>query len=259
MLLLSAFLVYSIQTTSVSSVEDMKPEKTASVASMETVKVNTNNIASVEGVTLGKKKSVTCVGGVTLEKTTSVPSVEGMVVVNTANVMSMNGMTLKDSASIPSKTGKKTGISDTTQANNKVVPYVDRVASFQQELTSKLYDFCKTSQFCDTIIVAENNQQFWAHSAVLAASNDILHSRLLSAMNSMKPELRFFIPLLNCNPDAVQVVLQFIYTGRLVVPRSFNDAQHLSKILVVCQALGVPLSRINNLPLTFRDDDTDTQ
>jgi len=129
--------------------------------------------------------------------------------------------------------------------------------SFIENLSLKLYGFCQNQLFCDTLILIENQSDckktFWAHSVVLAAASADLCAEFLTR-SDFAPNgqaIRFCLPLPNCDPVAVEVVLRYIYTGKLVAPSVFHEPKKIAKIFEVCKSLGVPLEKLNGVQLTF--------
>ena len=130
-------------------------------------------------------------------------------------------------------------------------------ASFIENLSLKLYGFCQNQLFCDTLILIENpsfsKKTFWAHSVVLAAASADLCSEFLtrSDFTANGHAVRFCLPLPDCDPVAVEVVLRYLYTGKLVAPMVFHKPKEIAKIFEVCKSLGVPLEKLHGVQLTF--------
>ena len=100
---------------------------------------------------------------------------------------------------------------------------------------------------------------FYTHSVILAASNDALHTQLSKAVGStsksLKPDIRFCIPIKDCDPVAVEIALRYIYTGQLVVPAAFADGTRFKLVLAACRSLGVPLAMLDGVRLVIIEQD----
>lgn len=130
-------------------------------------------------------------------------------------------------------------------------------SSFLEDLSSKLYGFSQSQLFCDTLLLIDNQsetkQSFWAHSIVLAAASIDLCTEFQTRSGPGINSVRFCLPLPDCDPMAVEVVLRFLYTGKLIAPRAFHDPLKIVKIFDVCKALGIPFRKLNGVPLTISD------
>lgn len=130
-------------------------------------------------------------------------------------------------------------------------------AIFLKEMSSKLYEFCQNQLFCDTLLLFENRshskKSFWAHSVVLAAASADLCAEFKTRSDPTSCAVRFCLPLPDCDPVAVEVVLRFLYTGQLVAPTAFQETKKIAKIFEVCRVLGIPLTKLDGVPLTFNN------
>ena len=132
----------------------------------------------------------------------------------------------------------------------------------QNELTAKLYSFCESRRFCDTVIVIGNKGQtkqfLWAHSAVLAAASEVLYKQLTTASGVKNHQSHYCIALTDCRLEAVEVVVRFLYTGRLEASEVFSVPQNMSEILIACRSMGIPVEKLNGVQLTIKMSEPNT-
>ena len=128
-------------------------------------------------------------------------------------------------------------------------------SSFAEQFSMNLYEFYKNQLFCDTLVLIDNlsncKRAFWAHSVVLAAACADLCAALKTRVNYTVTAIRYCVPLPNCDPAAVEVVLQYLYTGKLVAPPVFREPKETAKIFAVFQALGFPPDKLAGVRLTY--------
>ena len=103
-----------------------------------------------------------------------------------------------------------------------------------QELTGNLLKFQKSGYLCDTVIVADDGQ-VKAHSAVLAA----VSSTFKLVLNSSDKPQQHMIVLPGMQCVVVNIIVQFIYTGEIVIPS--DECVHLTKVIQAISDLGIKL------------------
>jgi len=82
-----------------------------------------------------------------------------------------------------------------------------------QELMTNLFEFQNSGYLCDTLILADDGQ-IKAHSAVLAAASPIFKHVLISR----DQPLLHTIVLPGIQLVVVSIIIQFVYTGKIIVP-----------------------------------------
>jgi len=110
---------------------------------------------------------------------------------------------------------------------------VDSAASLQ-ELTSNLFEFQQCGYLCDTVIVADDGH-VKAHSVVLAAASPVFKR----ALKSSDQHVQHMIVLPGMQLAVVNVIIQFVYTGKIVFPKSESD--DLTKVMSAIDDLGIKL------------------
>lgn len=113
--------------------------------------------------------------------------------------------------------------------------------------------------FCDAVLTTEDGRgEIWAHRVVLATASARLCSTLSSEMKSTvdgpRQEQRIRLP--GCDLRAVEVVVSYLYSGRLVMPASFAEPDVFNKVLEVCGLLEVDVEKLNGQSVTFLPDDS---
>lgn len=99
-----------------------------------------------------------------------------------------------------------------------------------------LLQFQKAGCFCDTVIVVDDGQ-LRAHSAVLAAASPLIKAALKVDRNSAEHT----VILSGVGSYVANIVLQFIYTGDVVVPEDCLASDKVSEIFSVLQELELQL------------------
>lgn len=123
---------------------------------------------------------------------------------------------------------------------------------YTKELMSTMKKFREESILCDTILKADD-QELSAHSVVLAAVSPFLCSTFKDLSIAAMRKVQYRISLPGCCASAVELVLQFLYTGHLVAPSSYQQAEEFSRILLVCRSLGIDISKLNGAQVTFEN------
>jgi len=127
--------------------------------------------------------------------------------------------------------------------------------SFAEKLSLSLYEFYQNQLFCDTLIIIDNQtnfqRAFWVHSVVLAAASADLCAALTPRASVPVTAIRYCVPLKNCDPVAVEVVLRYLYTGKLVAPPIFREPNESAKIFEVFKALGFPPEKLVGVRVTY--------
>ena len=90
-----------------------------------------------------------------------------------------------------------------------------------QTLGSSLHKMQVSEQLCDVRIMASDGEITWAHSCILAASSPVFASALTGSQCRDTPHSCH----LAVSTQTVKYILRFIYTGKLMVPKShFTDS-----------------------------------
>ena len=110
---------------------------------------------------------------------------------------------------------------------------VDSAASLQ-ELTSNLFEFQQCGYLCDTVIVADDGH-VKAHSVVLAAASPVFKR----ALKSSDQPVQHTIVLPGMQLFVVNVIIQFVYTGKIVFPKS--ECDDVTKVMSAIDDLGIKL------------------
>jgi len=132
-----------------------------------------------------------------------------------------------------------------------------------QELTTKLFEFQKSGYLCDTLIIAADGT-VKAHGAVLAAASPVFEQALKSSCQLVQHT----VVLPGIQLVVVNVIIRFIYTGKLIVPKDkhcivtsviatlldlrikLRATRYLYVISTLCIYLsGIALSTSVNIPL----------
>jgi len=110
---------------------------------------------------------------------------------------------------------------------------IDSAVSMQ-ELTANLFEFQQCGYLCDTVIVADDGH-VKAHSVVLAAVSPVFKR----ALKSSDHPVQHTIVLPGMQLVVVSVIIQFVYTGRIVFPETECDV--LTKVMSAAFELEIKL------------------
>jgi len=103
-----------------------------------------------------------------------------------------------------------------------------------------LLEFQKTGYLCDTAVVVDDGQ-LKAHSAVLAATSSVFKAALKAGDSSTEHT----VILAGISSCVAKIVLQFIYTGDVVIPNDCLTQHKVTEIFAVLQNLGLELPLAN--------------
>lgn len=100
---------------------------------------------------------------------------------------------------------------------------------------------------CDTVLVAKCGGHLEAHAVILAATSPVF----LTALESATPEIprRIYFP--DIELDVLQVAINFVYTGKLLLPTSYSNMDELTKLFVKLSELGLSLQRLHGCEMAF--------
>ena len=99
-----------------------------------------------------------------------------------------------------------------------------------------LLEFQRSGYLCDTIIVADDGL-LKAHSVVLAAVSPFFKA----ALKTDNKALEHTVTLSGVGSYIASIVLQFVYTGDIVIPDDSFTSDTVTEILFVLQELGLQL------------------
>jgi len=109
-----------------------------------------------------------------------------------------------------------------------------------QELTANLFEFQQCGYLCDTVIVVDDGH-VKAHSVILAAVSPVFKR----ALKSTHQPVQHTIMLPGMQLVIVNVIIQFVYTGKIVFPKS--ECDDLAKVMSAVDELEIKLHIIRYL------------
>ena len=110
---------------------------------------------------------------------------------------------------------------------------IDLAASVQ-ELTANLFEFQQCGYLCDTLIVADDGH-VKAHSVVLAAVSPVFKR----ALKNCDWPIQHTVFLPGMQLVVVNVIIQFVYTGKFVLSKS--ECDDLTKVVSAMDELEIKL------------------
>ena len=121
-------------------------------------------------------------------------------------------------------------------------------------LLRTLQQFREHEILCDTIVVTDD-RELHAHSVILAAASPFICSSFtdLTGSSCATPtaSVRYSVNLPGCDAAAAEIVLRFLYTGKLTMPIAFRNTEDFRRILNVCKMMGVDVQQMNGTPVSF--------
>lgn len=121
-----------------------------------------------------------------------------------------------------------------------------------QELAASFQQFLENGFLCDTILITKN-KELRAHSILLAAVSPVFRAAF---EESLQPGLQY-VELTNFDTETVEVALNFIYTGKLILSSRYTQVDHLLKLFGRLRDLGLEASRLNGCEIRFQTSSDD--
>jgi len=109
-------------------------------------------------------------------------------------------------------------------------------SGYAVSVMQSLLEFQKAGYLCDTVIVVDDGQ-LRAHSAVLAATSSLFKA----ALKADDSAVEHTVILAGVSSYVAKIVMQFIYTGDVVIPDDCLAADKVTEIFSVLQELGLEL------------------
>lgn len=100
---------------------------------------------------------------------------------------------------------------------------------------------------CDTVLLAKCGGQMKAHGMLLAAASPVF----LSALEAAPSAVPHIIYLPEIELDILQIAVNFIYTGRLLLPVAFSHMDQLSTLFGKMSKMGLSLQTLHGCEMTF--------
>jgi len=120
-------------------------------------------------------------------------------------------------------------------------------------LVTSLDRFRETDFLCDTVLVCDDKRELKAHSVVLAAASSVFRTAFESAADRGPGPLQ--VNLREYESDIVQVALQFIYTGKLLlIPTVFSRKTEWSRLVGVLERLGLDMQLVDICEKSFTSE-----
>ena len=123
---------------------------------------------------------------------------------------------------------------------------------YVKEVMTAMKKFREQNILCDTVLVTDDGE-IWAHSVVLAAVSPFLCSTFRGLGGTKAKKVRYNVSLPGCSASAVELVLQFLYSGQLAMPSTYQHVDEFSRILFVCKSLGIDVGKLNGARVTFEN------
>jgi len=123
---------------------------------------------------------------------------------------------------------------------------------YYSHLVSSLYKFRETDFLCDTVLVTDDKRELKAHSVVLAAASSVFQTAFASAAERGPGPLQ--VNLREYESDIVEIALQFIYTGKLLlIPAVFAQQSEWRRLVAVLERLGLDMQLVDRCEKSFKE------
>jgi len=117
------------------------------------------------------------------------------------------------------------------------------------QTSETLLSFRNEEFLCDTILVAKDCQ-LKAHSVVLAAVSPVFKAAFSAGSC---PSGTFQVDLPDVDSEVLEMALDFVYTGELILSSSEYATPHrLSTLFSTLQDLGLDIEKLNGSEMKFR-------
>jgi len=125
---------------------------------------------------------------------------------------------------------------------------------YYSRLVASLYKFRETDFLCDTVLVTDDRHELKAHSIVLAAASPVFRTAFASAAERGPGPLQ--VNLREYESDIVEIALQFMYTGKLLlIPADFAQEGEWNRLIGVLERLGLDMQLVNQCEKSFKQYD----
>jgi len=125
---------------------------------------------------------------------------------------------------------------------------------YYSQLVLLLDKFRLTDFLCDTVLVTDDKRELKAHSVVLAAASSVFRMAFASAAERGPGPLQ--VNLREYESDIVEIALQFIYTGKLMlIPATFAQKNQWSRLVAVLERLGLDMQLVDRCEKSFQEYD----
>ena len=104
-------------------------------------------------------------------------------------------------------------------------------SKYWNNIGEQLFKFHREGYLCDTVLTGARGEQFRAHSVLLAAASPVLKSAIDADIASENSSSHCAISVPDVDPDLLEVMIRFIYTGNLELPQQFSTVKDLKRIL----------------------------
>jgi len=115
----------------------------------------------------------------------------------------------------------------------------------QRKLSSGLWQLQQSGRFCDMLVTVGGNIQIQVHAAMLAATSNELCSMLEQEQQDNTSRYRYHLDVAEYDERVVRALLEFIYTGELVVLTSL-DCSIRDDLVRLCVKLGITVDTDNS-------------
>ena len=113
-----------------------------------------------------------------------------------------------------------------------------------------LLKFQQESFLCDTVLISKD-KRIEVHGVLLAAASPVLKCAI-DANISLGTDSRHHIGLPDLDSDLLEIIVDFIYSGNLVLPKRFSNLTYLQQLITVFDDLELDRHHLNDCVVKFK-------
>jgi hypothetical protein len=119
---------------------------------------------------------------------------------------------------------------------------MDQSAEHIRDVSNSLYKYHLSNFLCDVFVIMPDGTEVPAHSIVLSAMSAKLRAAFESSESLTGKDFLYRLYVTECDIVIVEMVLQFIYTGAIVLPH--ETALDITRVLSCGQQLGLDAGKL---------------
>src|SRR6218665_158038 len=114
-------------------------------------------------------------------------------------------------------------------------------------VTETLVKFREKGFLCDAVLVAKCGTELKVHSVLLAAVSPVF----LMAIEEKPLSGTYHLCFPEVDLDVLEIAVDFVYTGKLLLPKAYSQLDQLSKLFNKLSDLGLSLHKLHGCEITF--------
>lgn len=121
---------------------------------------------------------------------------------------------------------------------------MDSSLVYLRELSGTLFRYHQENFLCDVVIVTAEQSEVRAHSVVLASVSSKLRAAFEQSNSAnVKKNYLFRLHLAECEASVLEILLQYIYTGTIMLYTQLT-MDIINNVILASQKLGLDMTKI---------------